>query len=112
MARSVRADAGGDPSERHAAAVEAMRRAIFQSAGSTEPAIRMAAGSGSDLPDPAGSYAAMVRDQSYRITDTVFAGLAAAGLSDDAIFEITLAAAVGAALQRLDAGVRAVRGAA
>jgi len=57
----------------------------------------------SELPEPIGSYAAKVRDRSYRITETDFAGLTSAGLSDDAIFEITVAAAVGPVLQRLDA---------
>ena len=57
-----------------------------------------------------GSYATLVRDRSYRITDTDLAQLSAAGLSDDDIFEVTVAAAVGAALRRLDAGIRAVRG--
>jgi alkylhydroperoxidase family enzyme len=51
-----------------------------------------------------------VREQSYRISDADFARLTATGLGDDAIFEITISAAVGAALQRLDAGMRAVRG--
>jgi alkylhydroperoxidase family enzyme len=72
----------------------------------------VAAGRGGELPDPLGAYAAKVRDQSYRITDADFAMLTAAGFSDDAIFEITIAAALGAALQRLDAGMRAVRGSA
>jgi alkylhydroperoxidase family enzyme len=70
----------------------------------------VAAGRGGELPELLAAYASEVRDQSYRISDTDFAGLTAAGLSDDAIFEITIAAAVGAALQRLDAGLRAVRG--
>jgi alkylhydroperoxidase family enzyme len=52
----------------------------------------------------------MVRDWSYRITDSDLDELAASGLSDDASFEITVAAAVGAALQRLTAGMRAIRG--
>jgi uncharacterized protein YciW len=56
-----------------------------------------------------GSYATLLRDQSYRITDTDLARLSAAGLSDDDIFEVTIAAAVGAALRRLDAGIRAIR---
>ena len=64
------------------------------------------------ISEPLGAYAAKVRDQSYRITDDEVAGLTAAGLSDDVIFEITIAAAVGAALERLDAGMRAVRGSA
>jgi alkylhydroperoxidase family enzyme len=99
--------AAREPSDRHAAAVDALRRAVFESPGSTEPAVRAAAGSGGELPEPLGSYAAKVRDQSYRITDSDFAALTAAGLSDDAIFEVTIAAAVGTALRRLDAGMRA-----
>jgi len=110
MARSLRASAGGDSADRHAAGVHALRRAVFESAGSTEPAVRVAAGSGGGLPDPVGSYATVVRDRSYRITDTDLARLTTAGLSDDDIFEVTIAAAVGAALQRLDAGMRAVGG--
>jgi hypothetical protein len=107
MSRSHRDSAAREPSDRHAAAVDALRRAVFESPGSSEPAVRAAAGSGGELPEPLGSYAAKVRDQSYRITDSDFVALTAAGLSDDAIFEITIAAAVGAALQRLDAGMRA-----
>ena len=110
MGRSLLSRAGGDPADRHAAAVNALRHAVFELPGSTEPAVRAAAGSGGELAEPLGSYAATVRDRSYRITDTDLAGLTAAGLSDDAIFEITIAAAVGAALQRLDAGMRAIRG--
>jgi len=110
MGRSLPKRTDEDPIDRHAAAVNAIRRAVFESRGSTEPAVRDAAGSGGKLPEPLSSYAAKVRDQSYRITDTDFAGLTTAGLSDDAIFEITIAAAVGAALQRLDAGMRTVRG--
>jgi hypothetical protein len=110
VGRSLPNRTDGDPTDRHAAAVDALRHAVFESRGSTEPAVRYAAGSGDKLPEPLGSYAAKVRDQSYRIADTDFAGLTTAGLSDDAIFEITIAAAVGGALQRLDAGMRAVRG--
>jgi hypothetical protein len=112
MGRSLPGGIGGDPTDRHAAAVDALRQAVFQSPGSAESAVRVAAGRGGELPDPLGAYTAKVRDQSYGITDTDFAMLTAAGLSDDAVFEITIAAAVGAALERLDAGMRAVRGSA
>jgi hypothetical protein len=107
MGRLLRSRAAGEPTDRHTVGVEALHRAVFELSGSTEPSVRAAAGSGAE---PLGSYAASVRDRSYRITDTDLAGLTAAGLSDDAIFEITIAAAVGAALQRLDAGMRAIRG--
>ena len=111
MRESLSVSASSDPTDRHAAAVEALRRAVFESPGSTEPVVRAAAGTaGGELPSVVASYATLVRDQSYRITDTDLARLSAAGLSDDDIFEVTVAAAVGAALRRLDAGIRAVRG--
>jgi uncharacterized protein YciW len=110
MGTSHQADAGEDPTDRHAAEIEALRRAVFESPGTTELSVRVAAGSGGQLPDPIGSYAEVVRDRSYRVTDADLARLANAGLSDDDIFEVTVAAAVGAALQRLSAGMRAIRG--
>jgi hypothetical protein len=110
MRRSRSPWTGGDPTNRHEPRVTALRHAVFESPGSTESAVRSAAGSGGDLPEPLSSYAAMVRERSYRISDADFARLTAAGLDDDVIFEITVAAAVGAALQRLDAGMRAVGG--
>jgi hypothetical protein len=88
---------------------EALRHAVFESPGRTEPAAREAAGRGGALPEPAKSYAAKVRDESYRITDDDLAKLAAAGLGDDEVFELTVAAAVGAALHRFEAGMRALR---
>ena len=51
-----------------------------------------------------------VRTPTKYAISRILARLAEAGLSDDDIFEVTIAAAVGAAMQRLDAGMRAVRG--
>ena len=48
------------------------------------------------LAEPMQSYAAKVRDESYRVTDADVAELRAAGLSEDEVFEITVAAALGA----------------
>jgi alkylhydroperoxidase family enzyme len=55
------------------------------------------------------SYVAKVRDHSYRIADGDVSALTAAGLTEDEIFELTVAAAVGAALRVLNAGMRAMR---
>jgi len=44
------------------------------------------------------------------VTDADVAGLKDAGYSDDAIFEITVAASVGAAMHRLQRGMAALRG--
>lgn len=94
---------------RHAGLVAAVRRAVFEEPAETEPALRGAVGAGSAVADPWGSYAERVRDLSYRITDADVAALKAAGRTEEEIFEITVAAATGAALQRLDAGLRALR---
>ena len=99
-----------EPLTRHADLVARLRRAVFESPGETESSIRRAAGSAGPLPMPWAPYAEKVRDHSYRITDGDIAALKAAGRSEEEIFEITVAAATGAALHRLDAGLRAVRG--
>jgi hypothetical protein len=98
-----------DALDRHAELVAALRRAVFESAAETDRSTRAAAGSGEGVPDPWTPYVAQVRDSSYRITDADVSALIAAGNSEEQIFEITVAAATGAALQRLDAGLRALR---
>jgi hypothetical protein len=98
-----------DAGERHADLVAALRRAVFESVAETAPDTRAAAGSGAAVPDPWGPYVAQVRDASYRITDADVAALRDAGCSEEQIFEVTVAAATGAALHRLDAGLRALR---
>ena len=53
-------------------------------------------------------YVEKVRNRSYRIAPSDIDVLRAAGFSDDAIFEITVAAALGAGLHRLRCGLRAL----
>ena len=56
--------------------------------------------------DPAVSrYLDVVRRHAYRVTDADFESLRAAGLDDDEIFELTVAAALGAGMERLRAGL-------
>jgi hypothetical protein len=93
---------------RYAALVAAVRTAVFDSEGNVDPAVRRATASGEDVPALWQEYAAKVRDASYRITDHDVAALKAAGCSEEGIFEVTVAAATGAALHCLDAGLRAL----
>lgn len=93
---------------RHRDVIEALRRAVLGTPGDTTVSVRAAAATGGDLPEPLGSYAAKVREHSYRITDGDIAALKAAGHSEDAILEITLAAALGAAWQRYLRGMAAL----
>jgi len=55
-------------------------------------------------------YVEKVAHHAYRVTDEDIAALRSAGQSDDSLFEITVAAAVGAALHRLERGMAALRG--
>ena len=94
--------------DRHAEAVSAVRDAVLRTPGATDTASRelaFADASGA----PFASYVAKVQEASYRVTDADIKALSAAGLSEDAVFELTLAAALGAAGRRLDAGLRALR---
>jgi hypothetical protein len=55
-------------------------------------------------------YLEKVRRRAYSITDQEVAALLASGHDQDQIFEHTVGAALGAAVDRFDAGVRALEG--
>jgi len=100
--------------DRHAGEIDDIVREVLDGPGVTSRRERMAAleGSGPELisrPALMGTYLTKVREQSYRVSDEDFAALRAAGLSEDAVFELTVAAAVGAAFRRLEAARRAMR---
>ena len=95
---------------RHAEVIAALRRAALETDGVTEPAVRAAVFAGGSTPEAAESYIAMVRDQSFRISQGAVDDLRSAGLSEDAIFELTVAAALGAADRQLRAGLDLLEG--
>lgn len=95
---------------RHADEHAALLRAVLQSPGATDPALRAAAFRGDAMPPALAEYVRKVRGESYRIIDDDMRRLLAAGYSEDAIFEITIASAIGAAEERLQAGLRALGG--
>lgn len=90
----------------HGDVVANLRHAVLDAPATTDPALRAAAAAGDSLQEPWQSYATAVRDASYTITDADVARLTAAGHTEDEIFEITVAAAVGAALHSFEAGQR------
>ena len=61
-----------------------------------------------EAPAEAAAYVAKVTQHAYKVTDEDVAALKAAGWSDDRIFELTVAAALSAARERLMAGLFAV----
>ena len=54
------------------------------------------------------AYLAKVRERAYTVTDADVESLKAAGITEDEIFEQTVAAAIGQGLRRLDAAMAAI----
>lgn len=94
---------------RHAEEVAALLRAVLESPAETDRAIRAAAYQSDGLPPPLRQYVAKIRGESYRITDEDVQRLLRAGYSQDSVFEITVASALGAAMRRLQAGLGVLR---
>ena len=82
---------------------EAQRRAVLERAQETP-------GVNGGIPAALTRYVDTVARHAYKVTDADLVSLQQAGLSDDTLFEVTVAAAVGAALHRLDRGMAALRG--
>jgi alkylhydroperoxidase family enzyme len=78
-----------------------LRRAVVARAGGT---------GGEDLPPALAAYVDKVARHAYKVTDEDIAALQQAGHSDDTLFEVTISAALGAALGRLERGLAALRG--
>lgn len=103
---------------------ERLRTGVLDGPGVTSPALRQGVaamagemalvGAGRSLvvqqlaaplaADLAG-YVATIARQAYRVTDETIERLRAAGHSEETLFEITVAAAVGAGLARLERGL-------
>jgi alkylhydroperoxidase family enzyme len=94
--------------DRHVREVDDLVREVLDGPGVTTRSERTAARDGFGS-EPMQAYLTKVREHSYRVSDEDFIALRAAGVSQDAIFELTVAAAVGAASRRLEGARRAMR---
>jgi len=99
----------GEPTDRHRPKLDALEAAILQGPGALPPDARQGAARGDGTLEPFEDYVDTIHRHAYRVTDRMVAGLEEAGASEDEVFEISVAAAYGAARRRLDAGLRAVR---
>ena len=99
--------------------MERVAEAVLQTPGDADPALRSAVenyaaslggrqGPVPELPDDLRPYVEKVARHAYKVVDADVDGLRDAGYSEDAIFELTLAAALGAAQARLEAGLTAM----
>jgi alkylhydroperoxidase family enzyme len=105
---------------RHTEAMERVAGAILETPGDSDSELRgrveaYAASLGGregrspELPEELRPYVEKVARHAYQVVDADVDRLREAGYSEDAIFELTLAAALGAARARLEAGLEAMR---
>lgn len=81
--------------------------AVLESPGVTDAKLRWAVAHHrtDETPAALAVYTGKVRHHAYQVTDADVAALKSAGYSEDAIFELTASAALGAALLRLERGL-------
>jgi alkylhydroperoxidase family enzyme len=100
-------------SDPHAAQMQRLIDTALDGPGELPPGVRKAiAGEtpGNGIPPALLPYLDKVAHHAYTVTDEDVEALKRAGLSEDQIFEATVAAALGAALKRLRAGLAALDG--
>lgn len=94
--------------------------ALLNSPAVTTPTLRQAvaahsarlslgAGEAKDIPSDLMTYVDKVTMHAYKVTDEEVQRLKEAGYSEDAIFEITLSASLGASLARFERGLQALK---
>jgi len=108
-------------SDSHAIYVQRLVEAVLTSEGDTDPSVRRAVESLSAqigghsmnqadaIPPELFSYVKKIALHAYKTTEEDIDGLRNADYSEDAIFEITLSAALGAGMARLERGLAALK---
>ncbi len=108
---------------RHAAHVQRMVEAVLSGPGETDPGLRRAIEAWAaklggrpgaevvEIPAELTGYVTKVALHAYKTLEADIEALRNAGYSEDAIFEITLSAAIGAGQARLERGLAALKGA-
>ena len=94
---------------RYAEIVTWFRASILSGPARLAPEVRRAAFDGrGEVPPEATAYLDKVRRHAYKVTDADVTALRTAGWDDERIYEITVAAAAGQGLRRLDLGLAAL----
>jgi alkylhydroperoxidase family enzyme len=88
----------------------AMKTSVLNGAARTDAQLRRAAAEGRDVPEDLRALVDKIHRHAYRVTDEDLASLKAK-YSDDELFEIVVAAAIGAGEERLRAALAAVEAA-
>ena len=91
-------------------ALTELQQRVTQGAGVLESQQRQAIASGSNIDLDLATYAEKVRKHAYKVVDEDVAQMKANGYSEDAIFEATISAAMGAAMERWNIAKAAMEG--
>ena len=109
-------------SDRHAEKIHNLVECVRNGPGHSEPRLRrevedrVAAHTNglaideTRLPQEISNYVDKIALHAYKVTDDDITALIDAGHTEDAIFELTLSAALGAGMTRLKSGMAALRG--
>ena len=89
--------------------IAALRSLVSGASGTMNSGLRGDAVSGAPLPPALAAFSAKVRKASASVSDGDVQALLQSGLSEDAVFELVVCSAVGSGLERLQAGLRALR---
>ena len=82
--------------------LERMRDRLLNGPGQVDVAVRRAAFGGGAVPDAVAGLVEKIRLHAYKVTDADVEAAKAAGWSDSQLFELFVATAAGAGLQRRD----------
>ena len=103
----MNADIGPMTTDPHASIRDRVFASVFDGPGESDAAIRRAAADGKNVPPELAALVDKIHRHAYKVTDDDLARLRAT-YSEDQLFEIVVSAALGAARQRLAAGLAAL----
>ncbi len=86
----------------------ALEAAVLDGPAQTPPDVRRAAATLGPLPAPLAAYVDQVAHRATTVAEADLDALRAAGHSEDAIFDVTVSAALGAGMRRFRAGMAAL----
>ena len=93
--------------DRHQPGRRLLEEAILRAPAHLDPRMREAIAEQRELPEALRALVQKIRNQAYRVTDEDFAPLRGR-YSEDELFEVVVAASLGAALARVRAGMKAL----
>jgi hypothetical protein len=93
--------------DRYAEARRSLEESVLRGPGQAPSRLREAVASRTDVPDELRTLVEKIEKHAYKVTDEDLANLKAK-YTDDQLFEIVVATALGASKRRLETGLRAL----